>query len=96
MLTIVYDVLKDQEINDFTKYKLMEDFDKVLSLGLLDFSFNDVSLVDEGEILEKIEERNRAKKIKDFVKADEIRDDLLSKGIRLIDTKEGTTYELDK
>ncbi|MCI8794840.1 MAG: cysteine--tRNA ligase, partial [Bacilli bacterium] len=66
MLTIVYDVLKDQEINDFTKYKLMEDFDKVLSLGLLDFSFNDVSLVDEGEILEKIEERNHQKEKEAF------------------------------
>ena len=30
----------------------------------------------------------------DFVLADKIRDDLLKKGIRLIDTREGTSYEI--
>ena len=42
----------------------------------------------------KIEERANAKKDKDFSKADKIRDELLEKGIKLIDTREGTTYEL--
>ena len=31
---------------------------------------------------------------KDFATADSIRDELLAKGIKLIDTREGTTYEL--
>ena len=43
-----------------------------------------------------IEERKEAKKNKDFAKADQIRDDLLVRGIRLIDTREGTTYEMIK
>ena len=93
MLTILYDVLKDDELSDFTKLYLVEDFDKVLSLGLIE----EEKTVDndlENFILEKIEERANAKKDKDFSKADKIRDELLEKGIKLIDTREGTTYEL--
>ena len=93
MLTTLYDVLKDDELSDFTKLYLVEDFDKVLSLGLIE----EEKTVDndlENFILEKIEERANAKKDKDFSKADKIRDELLEKGIKLIDTREGTTYEL--
>ena len=46
------------------------------------------------EILDKIEERKEAKKNKDFALADAIRDELLEKGIKLIDSREGTTYEV--
>ena len=48
----------------------------------------------ETEILQKIEERKLAKKDKNFALADKIREDLLEKGIKLIDTREGTTYEI--
>ncbi len=47
------------------------------------------------EILRLIEERRDAKKARDFAKADRIRDDLASKGVTLIDTKDGTTYRID-
>ena len=93
MLTLVYDVLKDEELTDFTKLYLIEDFDKVLSLDLT----TDVDEVDqdlECYIQTKIEERNSAKQNKDYEKADSIRDELLEKGIRLIDSRDGTTYEL--
>ena len=42
----------------------------------------------------RIEKRNEAKKNKDFVNADKIRDELLSKKIVLKDTREGTTFEV--
>src|SRR5690606_33289105 len=35
-LTVLYDVLKDKKLNDSTKLYLVEDFEKVLSLGLID------------------------------------------------------------
>ena len=35
-----------------------------------------------------------AKANKDFALADQIRDDLLSKGIQIVDTREGTTYKM--
>ena len=93
MITLVYDILKDTSVNDGTKRKLIEKFDEVLSLDLL--KVDEVSSEhDDEEILKKIELRNEAKKNKDFVTADAIRDELLEQGVRLIDTREGTTYEL--
>ncbi len=94
MVTTVYDVLKDEELNDATKYALIEDFDKVLSLDLTKEEKKEVDSDLEAMILSKIEERKEAKKNKDFAKADQIRDELLSQGIKLIDTREGTTYEI--
>ena len=95
MLTLVYDVLKDNELTDFTKLYLIDDFDKVLSLDLI----QDIEKADDNldeYILSKIEERNQAKKVKDYAAADKIRDELLEKNIKLIDTRKGTTYEIIK
>ena len=93
MITILYDVLKDDELSDFTKLYLIDDFDKVLSLGLIEEE-KEVSEELEEMILAKIEERNSAKKNKDYALADKIRDELFEKGVKLIDSREGTTYEL--
>ena len=90
-LTVIYDVLKS-DTNDYTKRALIEDFDKVLSLDLL--KEEEKKSVDEDYINKKIEERREAKANKDFATADKIRDELLSEGIKLIDTREGTTYEI--
>ena len=43
-------------------------------------------------INERIEARKAAKKNKDFALADSIRDELLSKGITLVDSREGTKF----
>jgi len=93
-LTTVYDVLKS-ELNDYTKLELIKKFDEVLSLDLLKEE-ESVSVSNHDEIMALIEERRLAKMNKDFSKADNIRDELLSKGIKLIDTREGTTYEVIK
>ena len=93
MVTLVYDVLKD-DISDGTKLAIIEKYDEVLSLDLTVVEEKEVDADLEKEILAKIEERKEAKKNKDFAKADAIRDELLAKGIKLIDTREGTTYEL--
>ena len=94
-LTILYDMLKDDSLNETTKLKLVEDFDKVLSLDLKKVD-KTISAEFTKEIQDKIDERTAAKKKKDFALADRIRDDLASKGVRLIDTKDGTTYEIIK
>lgn len=95
-LTVVYDLLKT-DLNDATKYALIEDFDKVLSLDLTKEPTVEESSVDaelENYILEKIEERKAAKKAKDFAKADAIREELLSKGVSIKDTREGVVWEI--
>lgn len=93
MITLVYDVLKDEELSDFTKLYLIDDFDKVLSLNLIEEE-KEISEDLEEMILSKIEERKIAKENKNFELADNIRNELLERGVKLIDSREGTTYEL--
>jgi cysteinyl-tRNA synthetase len=90
-LTVLYEVLKD-DINNNTKLYLIKDFDKVLCLDLLKKDKIDKEL--EQYIKSKIEERKQAKQDKNYALADQIRNELLEKGIVLKDTREGTVYEL--
>ena len=92
-ITLIYDLLKS-DVNESTKIKLIKSWDQVLSLDL--FKKEEIDRDLEKEILEKILERNDAKKNKDYNLADKIRDELLAKGIVLKDTREGTTYEILK
>jgi cysteinyl-tRNA synthetase len=104
-ITVIYDMLK-ADINDKTKLALIESFDYVLSLDLLkaaaavaDGADNSGEAVKvdaelEAYILAMIEERKAAKKEKNFARADEIRNELLEKGIALEDTREGVKWKL--
>lgn len=47
----------------------------------------------DSDIEKMIAERQAARKAKDFKRADAIRDDLLSRGIELMDTKEGVKWK---
>jgi cysteinyl-tRNA synthetase len=49
--------------------------------------------IDDEEIKQLIEERNQARKNKDFARSDQIRDDLKKQGIILEDTPQGTRYK---
>ncbi len=93
MLTLVFEVLKDNKLNESTKKEIIISYDKVLSLDLLKDKEKNNN-IDEDYINKKISERKEAKENKNYSLADQIRDELESKGIKLIDTKEGTTYEL--
>ncbi|MBQ5917546.1 MAG: cysteine--tRNA ligase [Lachnospiraceae bacterium] len=103
-ITVIYDMLK-ADINDKTKLALIESFDYVLSLDLInaakalaeDGDNGQASGVDaelEAYILAMIEERKAAKKEKNFARADEIRNELLEKGIALEDTREGVKWKM--
>ncbi len=89
-LTLLYDLLKDDTISSNTKLKLIESWDKVLGLDLLKRENLDEEL--EEYVKDMIEKRKEAKKNKDFELADQIRNELLEKGIELKDTREGTTW----
>ena len=90
MLTVLYDVLKDEKLNDATKLYLVKDFDQVLGLHL---TIKEQEEVLDDEIMQKIEMRNRAKKEKNYALADQIREELLKMGVRLIDERDGTKIE---
>lgn len=99
-ITLVYDVLKE-DTNEATKLAIINDFDKVLSLDLTKGAIEEkkeenIDSELETYINEMIAKRAEAKKNKDFATADSIRDELASKGIILKDTREGTTYHIEK
>lgn len=91
-ITVLYDVLKDNDINDLTKKELVKSFDSVLSLDLLEKGQNSIDTDLVKYVEEQINLRMEAKKNKDFILADKIRNDLLEKGIELKDTREGTIW----
>ena len=86
-ITILYDVLK-ADIGNNTKLKLIESFDKVLSLDLLKKNKIDIEL--EDKVNKLIEERNNYKNEKNYEKADELRNEINKLGFDILDTKEGT------
>ena len=94
-LTLLYDVLKE-DLNGATKRAIIDDYDYVLGLDLLKVKEDNKASDEDPELVAyieaKIEERKAAKKEKDFAKADAIRDELLSKGIVLKDTREGVVW----
>ena len=67
--------------------KVLEDLCSVLGIE----TTKEEEILDE-EIEKLIEERQAARKNKDFARADEIRDQLLEQGIVLKDTREGTKW----
>ena len=105
-VTAIYDVLK-ADTTPATKLALIEDFDYVLGLDLVKAAKQ--ALAEEQaaaaaedsdpfvrEIKEKIAERIAAKKAKDYALADAIRNELLEKGVTLIDTRDGTDFKIEK
>ena len=105
-VTALYDVFK-LDTNDRTKLELIRDFETVLGLGLIEAA-EKLSKTEAGEgadngadeefisyINEKIAERAAAKKNRDFALADAIRAELSSRGVTLVDSREGTTFKLD-
>ena len=67
---------------------LMHGFDSVL--GILGEKEEKLS----AELKKLIDEREKARKVKDFAKADKIRNELKQKGIILEDTKEGVRWKI--
>lgn len=93
-ITVIYNVLKS-DVNAKTKLALIEDFDKVLSIGLIEKA---KALVVESkseekipdEILALVEQRKEARKARDFAKADELRDKISELGYVVEETRQGT------
>ena len=87
---------KDADIDDIILAIGMMDF--VLGLNILKEAIaiqsikNSTNKTDAKEIEKKIEERNLAKKEKNYKKADEIREMLKNEGIMLEDTPNGTVW----
>ncbi len=97
-ITALYDVLK-AKTTDATKLAALADFDRVLSLNLLqaaqalrekqkqEAEANADPVVDA-----LVQARAQAKMAKNFAEADRIRDELKAMGVEIIDTPQGTKW----
>ncbi len=92
-ITVLFNVLKADDIQNAEKIKLVEDFEQVLSLGLMKDDETEI----HGDLAEYVEEmiqkRQDAKKNKNYQLADAIRAELLEKGIALEDTRQGVNWK---
>ena len=75
--------------------KIDDDFYEELEeiLIMSDIGVNTTEEILDKEIEDLIAERQEARKAKNFARADEIRDELLAKGIILKDTREGVKWK---
>ncbi|MBP2031854.1 cysteinyl-tRNA synthetase [Clostridium algifaecis] len=96
-LTVLQEVIKTDKLSNIEKKNLIESFDSVLSLDLIDSKNNyenSKGYKDYNKINKFIQERNEARLNKNWDKADEIRNKLNSMGIELIDSKGNTTWKI--
>ncbi len=68
----------------------MEKFDSIFDV----LKVGGQGKIDEKWLQQKIEERNKAREEKDWAKADQVRDELMKKGIELLDSAEGTQWKI--
>lgn len=99
-LSVLQVLVKDSELPAAQTIELVEQMDKVLSLGLLEEASKlygtKESCENDSEATEinaLLEERTAAKKAKDFAKADEIRNLLNNRGIIIEDTPQGPVWK---
>jgi cysteinyl-tRNA synthetase len=89
-LSFFWDIIRDERLNDSEKYELAVKFDKVFGLDL-----GEEEKIKIPEAVKKIiEEREDARKNKEWKKSDELRDKIKKLGFAIDDTKEG--YKIRK
>jgi cysteinyl-tRNA synthetase len=89
-LATMWDVLKDSELSDHDKYLLLLQFDKIFGFNLGEIEKEDIP----AEVLKLADEREKARDVKDWKKADRLRDKISSLGYEIGDGEEG--YEVRK
>lgn len=85
VLALLWDVVKDENMSDGDKKATILDFDKILGLGFEDLKIEKIP----EEILKLADEREEARKNKDFKKSDTLRKEISSLGYDVKDTPEG-------
>ena len=96
-ITAIFELVKtiNTSITAESSYALMKQaLDNLLTLtGILGIVVEKKEELLDEEIEQLIEERKQARKAKNFARADEIRQELLEKGIVLEDTREGVKWK---
>lgn len=94
--TLLHEVIKSEKLNNKEKKIIIDDFDKVFGLKLNELSDDKEKLNKDfvNKINLLIEQREAARKNKDYKKSDEIRDYLLENNIEIMDNKDKTTWKI--
>lgn len=89
-MSVIWDIIKNpKKSNDLAN--LLLKFDEVLGLDLANYEKKQDELPEE--IQKLVEERNEARKNKNWAESDRIRDILINKGYNVKDSKDGTIIE---
>lgn len=86
-LASLWGVVRDKDLTDSEKLHLIFEFDKVFGLDLLNVVEETIEIPEDVQML--INERQEARKNKDFKRSDELRDILKEKGYAVDDSKDG-------
>ena len=85
----MWEVVKDQTLSDASKKATLLDFDRVLGLGLAGLKKLEIPQ----DVQQLIDEREQARKSKDFALSDRLRADIESRGYAVKDTANGPVVE---
>ena len=88
LVTAINTAVKDGASKEFAKKSLDTLMELATVLGLLQQEFEEEVVIDD-ELQALIDERQEARKAKNFARADEIRDELKARGLILKDTPQG-------
>ena len=88
LVTAINTAVKDGASKEFAQKSLDTLMELTTVLGLLQQEFEEEVVIDD-ELQALIDERQEARKAKNFARADEIRDELKARGLILKDTPQG-------
>ncbi len=95
-ISVVFKLIRDANslLNEDSSRQAVEETSALFDTltGVLNIGY-DFDTILEDEILALIDERQAARKNRDFARADEIRDSLKARGIELMDTREGVKWK---
>lgn len=91
-LAVVWNMLKDATLAPGEKAGLLQMMEEILALGLFANATKTVEKL-EPQLMEMIQQREEARRNKDYRRADELRNSLLDKGIVIEDTSTGTIWK---
>jgi cysteinyl-tRNA synthetase len=92
--TILFEVINDDTLSNLEKKTLIDNFDKVFALDLINTSKLNISEEKINWIENLLKERTKYRKNKNWAKSDEIRQILLNENIEILDTREGTKWSI--
>ncbi len=90
-LAAMWAATKDEHAAPGRRYAALIEMDRVLGLGMAEMTEEKLAVSLE-QIASLIDERNAARKAKDFARADAIRDELVAQGVVLEDSPGGTKW----